>query len=423
MMDTHLTEQELRREAIRRRLSGEPRQAICDALHRSTSWFDKWWAAYQDNPRIDFSDRSRVPLHSPTRTGEAVVQAIVSSRKILEAATTPGTRYGLIGGTAIQERLDSLGLESPSASTIQRILQDHSLTHPIGAGNDSAYYPWLEAWGVNAIQATDIITKHIRGGETIENFHTLDHYSHAVSLTPVATKNTTITRAHLVATWSKLGFPQLHQFDNEATFNGGHTHPRVIGQVVRLCLFCGIEPVFTPFYEAKRNYQIETFHSLWVKAFWSRHEFRHLGEVLAELPLFERWYAQHYRPPMLRGKTSTQMRQGVLLVRLTRELQRLIPTGRLPITAGRIHFMRKVQPTGEIELLNETWLVGEKWIGEYVRATINTQGQVLTIWHKADEASEWHLLKTRQFRLQEAVQPLLPAFRRNRTRCLDYLPD
>lgn len=111
-MDTRITEQELRREAIRRRLSGELRQAICDDLHHSTSWFDKWWAAYQDNPRIAFCDRSHVPLHSPMRTGAAVVQAIVSRRKILEAATTPGTRYSLIGGTTIQERLESLGLES-----------------------------------------------------------------------------------------------------------------------------------------------------------------------------------------------------------------------------------------------------------------------------------------------------------------------
>ncbi len=61
----------------------------------------------------------------------------------------------------------------------------------------------------------------------------------------------------------------------------------MIGQVVRLCLFCGIELLFTPFYEPKRNYQIETFHSLWVQAFWSRHQFRRRAHMQAELPLFE----------------------------------------------------------------------------------------------------------------------------------------
>ena len=422
-MDTDTSEQVLRREAIRRHLGGESRKQICSDLDRSTSWFDKWWVEYYKNPRTDFADHSRAPHHSPTQTPKTVAKAIVSIRQLLEAATTPETRYGLIGAPAIQDRLEDLGLESPSASTIQRILRAQHLTHPIGAGNDSAYYPWLDAWTVNAIQATDIITKHIRGGEAIENFHTMDHYSHAVALNPYTAKSAALTREHLLATWSKLGLPQLHQFDNEASFNGGHTHRRVIGQVVRLCLFCGIEPLFTPFYEAKRNYQIETFHSLWVQAFWSRHEFRNYAHVQAELPLFEHWYHHAYRPPALEGKTPAQMRRGASIVRLIRELQRLIPAGRLPITAGRIHFMRKVQPTGEIELLNETWLVGEHWIGEYVRATINTLEQVLTFWHKPDAASDWRLLKTRQFHLKEPVQLLLPAFRRNRTRCLDCLPD
>ena len=422
-MDTHTTEQDLRREAIRRRLGGEPRQAICDDLERSTSWFDKWWAAYRENPRTDLADRSRTPHQTPTRTPEAVVQTVVAIREALEAAATAETRYGLIGAAAIQTQLEHLRMAPPSTSTIQRILRAHQLTHPLGAGDDTAYYPWLEAWAVNAIHATDIITKHIRGGEEIQNFHTIDHCSHGVYLSQHTDKSSATMGEHLRATWRQLGFPQIQQLDNEAAFNGGHTHPRVIGQVVRLCLFCGIEPFFTPYYDAKRNYQIETFHSLWNQAFWSRYEFRDCAEVQAEVPLFERWYHHAYRPPALHGQTPAQVRWGVSLIRLTRDLQRLIPTGRLPIPAGRIHFMRKVRATGEIELLNETWLVGRQWSGEYVRATINTAEQRLTFWHKAGPDSTWRLLKTRQFRLKEPVQPVLPAFRRNHTRCLDYLPD
>ena len=421
-MDTNTSEQALRRAAIRRYLGGESRQQICIDLDRSTSWFDKWYAEFCKNPRTDFADRARTPHHSPQQTPDAVVQAIVTIRQSLEAATTPETRYGLIGASTIQECLADLGLEPPSESTIQRILRAHHLTHPIGAGNDAADYPWLEPWAVNAIQATDIITTHIRGGEAIENFHTMDLYSHAIVRNCYAAKSAAITSEHLRATWSKLGLQQMHQFEKEASFNGGHTHRRVMGQVVRLCLFCGIEPLFTPFYEAKRNYPIETFHSPLVTSFWSRQEFCNLADVQAESPLFERWYHQHYRPPSL-GKTPVQMRRGASIVHLTRELQRLIPAGRLPITAGRIHFMRKVQPTGEIELLNETWLVGEPWIGEYVRVTVNTWKQVLTIWHKANATQDWRLVKARQFRLKESVQPVLPAFRRNRTRCLDCLPD
>jgi len=350
------------------------------------------------------------------------VQTVVSLRKTLEAAATPGTRYGLIGPRAIQGRLEDLRIEPPSLATIQRILQAHGLTHPIGAGNDCAYYPWLEAWDVNAIHATDIITKHIRGGEAIENFHTIDHYSHAAFLSQHLEKSSAITNAHLVATWSKLGLPAIQQFDNEDTFRGGHMHPRVIGQVVRLCLFCGVEVLFTPIYEAKRNHQIETFHSVWKQAFWTRYEFRDCDDVRTESPLFEQWYHHVYRPPALDGKTPAQLRRGAPIIRLDRDLRQLLPTGRLPITAGMIHIMRKVEPTGTVGLLNETWFIGRKWIGEYVRACINTADQVLTFWHKPDAESHWRLLKTRSFRLKEDVQPLLPAFRRNCPRCREYLP-
>src|SRR5206468_11688222 len=65
-----------------------------------------------------------------------------------------------------------------------------------------------------------------------------------------------------------------------------HTHAHVLGQVIRLCLFCGVEALFTPFYEGKRNYQIESFHSLWVRGFWSRHAFSSCAQVEAEVVLF-----------------------------------------------------------------------------------------------------------------------------------------
>ena len=108
-MDTPITEQDLRREAIRRHLGGEKPRAICEDLRRSPRWFDKWWAEYRHNPWTDFADHARIPKTSPSQTPKEVVQAIVSVRRTLEAATTPDTRYGLIGPCAIQSRLEDLG--------------------------------------------------------------------------------------------------------------------------------------------------------------------------------------------------------------------------------------------------------------------------------------------------------------------------
>ena len=71
-------------------------------------------------------------------------------------------------------------------------------------------------------------------------------------------KTSAATCHHLRKTWVKLGLPYLQQFDNDDAFRGGHTHARVIGQVVRLCLFCGIEPFFRRSMK-RTNYQFEPF--------------------------------------------------------------------------------------------------------------------------------------------------------------------
>jgi putative transposase len=425
-MHSATSEQALRREAIRRHLAGEPRGDICRALSRTTRWFDKWWAVYQRDPTSDLADRSRAPHTSPTQVPVDLARAVVRIRRTLEAAKTPATRYSPIGGRTIAGQLDTLGFERiPSLSSIQRILQAEGLTHPLGAGEPKAYYPWPLAWDVNVIQATDIITRHVRGGLAIENFHTIDHFSHAIWLGQYDCQTAATTRLFLLENWANLGLPHFHQFDNESAFCGGHTHRRVIGQVVRLCLFCGVEPIFTPFYDARRNYQIETFHSLWLRFFWSRHQFRDLAHVRQLSPTFRAWWHAHYRPPALEGLTPGQVRHGVRLRLLTPTLQHLIPAGRLPITTGRIHFMRKVTGEGLIHLLNEPWPVDRKLAGDAkrVRATVNVAEQRLTIWRQVDADRPWQRLKTRQFRLKEPVHDLLPAFRQKCARCLDYYPD
>jgi transposase-like protein len=422
-MDTQTSEQALRREAVRRRALGYRVCDICRDLGRSPRWLNKWWREFQTHPETDLADHSRMPHHSPTRIATETEQVIIAIRKVLEDAATPETRYGLIGARSIQGKLERLGIKPlPSEATIQRVLAKYGLTHPLGANQESAYYPWPVAWEINAIFATDIITKHLHGGTAIENFHTIDHYSHGICLSQYLNKSSPTARAHLLQSWGQLGRPFVHQFDNESAFNGGHTHQRVLGQIVRCCLYCQVEPFFTPIYEAKRNYQIETFHSLWVAGFWSRHQFSSCDEVRSELPLFLRWYRNEYRPPALEGKTVAQVRRGFHPPALSTPLAKLIPNGRLPLCAGRIHIMRKVDHQGTVSFLNETWTVGKRWMGEYIRATIDTTHQRVSFWHKSIDCADWRCLKTRSFRIYETVHDVKPVFRRKSERCLDCLP-
>lgn len=421
-MDGAFTEQARRREAIRRRLAGQKRTEICKLLHRTTRWFDKWWRLYREHPTTQFADGSRTPHRSPYRLSSEVERMIVAVRRAREAASQPDTRYGFIGPRAVQTDLDRLGLRPlPSLASIQRVMARHGLTHRCGRGVETAYYPEPMAGEPNAIHALDIITRHLKGGAEIQNLHTIDHFSQAVHLSQALDKTTETVEAHLLDTWADLGLPWIQQLDNEGTFRGGHTHPRVIGQVVRLCLFCGIEPLFIPDREPKRNHRIETFHSVWLAGFWSRRRFRNLAHVREEVPAFVHYYHHIYRPPSLEGKTPAQMRRGFQPVRLTPVLRRLIPTGRLPITEGRIHFIRRVDGQGLVSLLNDTWLVGQRWIGEYVWATIDTATQRLTLWHWSGAHAKWQHVTTFRFRITEPVCPLRLEFQRKSERCPEQM--
>ena len=80
------SEQALRQEAIRRRLAGESRKVICVALNHATSWFDKWWSEYKDNPGTDFADRSRAPHIAAASVGGNRTTDCVGARAVEHAA-------------------------------------------------------------------------------------------------------------------------------------------------------------------------------------------------------------------------------------------------------------------------------------------------------------------------------------------------
>jgi hypothetical protein len=161
-MATQTSEQALRYEAVLRRALGHRVCAICRDLQRSPRWLNKGWREFKAHPETNFAEQARAPHTSPHKTAEEVEQAIIAIRRVLEAGATPETRYGLIGAWSIQGKRERLGIKHPpSEATIQRVLAKHPLTHPLGANHESAYYPWPAAWEMNAIFATDIITKHV----------------------------------------------------------------------------------------------------------------------------------------------------------------------------------------------------------------------------------------------------------------------
>ena len=89
---------------------------------------------------------------------------------------------------------------------------------------------------------------------------------------------------------------------------------------------------------------------------------------------------------------------------------------RLPITAGRLHFIRRVDQEGLISLLNEDWKVGKRLAGQYVWATVVTQEQRLKIYHRRSADDLIRLIKVFHYEIPETVHPLLPEFERSHRR-------
>jgi len=218
-------------------------------------------------------------------------------------------------------------------------------------------------------------------------------------------------QAHLLSTWQTLGLPHRLHLDNDAAFSGGERTARRLGTVVRLCLYLGIEVVFLPAGEPKRNAVVERINELWAQQFWQRNHFRTLGAVLRRQAVFLDWYTQVYTPPSLDGLTPAQAQCRVLRLRLSKRQVRELPA-RLPITAGRVDFVRRVAPDGTISFLGETWRVSPRLAHEYIWATVTTHCRRLELFHRRSARAKWRRLKTCEYTLPETVCRLRPEFKR-----------
>jgi predicted transcriptional regulator len=82
-----VSEEELRKEAVRRRQAGESAEEVAVALGRTSRWVRKWSArAETETDSQDWAaGHSRAPLTSPTRTAAGLRQAIIDARARLVA--------------------------------------------------------------------------------------------------------------------------------------------------------------------------------------------------------------------------------------------------------------------------------------------------------------------------------------------------
>lgn len=260
----------------------------------------------------------------------------------------------------------------------------------------------------------DWIARYLPGGEKVYAFHTLDLETHALSQSRSTDKTTETACAHLLDACQSLGLPDLLRMDNDAAFTGLGWRTRLFGRFVRLALYLGIEPLFIPPGEPKRNHEIERANGIWAQQFWDKNHFPTRRALERKTPQFHRWYAS-YDPPALQGLTVAEATQQHPRCRLTERQRQALPET-LPLTAGRIHFVRRVSAKGEIDILTESWRVSRTLCDEYVFATLDLRQQELRVYYRASARAQARLVCCYEYQVEEAVTPLRSEYRRRARR-------
>jgi hypothetical protein len=384
---------------------------ILQRIPRSRTWLCKWKKRFEHQRGQALASLSKAPQRSAKRYDQRVVQLVLRLRKRRHRA-----EVGLSGAGAIQRELRTRRLVRtvPALSTINRWLKTAGLIAGGAAKTKPPFYPAPAIGGDLAFSMCDWTARSLEGGEKVCVFHTVDAHTHALAQSRRRAKTTPAGCGHLLQACAGVGVPDCLQLDNDAAFTGLGKTPGGFGRFVRLALYLGIELIFLPPGEPKRNYLVEGVHHLWAQSFWSKNHFASVKAFQRKSPQCLAWY-DDYDPPALHGLTVKEARTGVKRRTLPpRALKRRPPD--VPLTAGRLHFIRRVNERGVINVRKEDWKVSRRLAGEYVWATLDRSTERLAIYHRRSARAQARGGKTHRYPIEERVQRGKPEYRRRRRR-------
>jgi hypothetical protein len=266
-------------------------------------------------------------------------------------------------------------------------------------------YPRLQPCRLHQLTQVDIVPHYLSGGEAVACFNALDVVSRYPTGHAYAQRRAEDAVDFLIHAWQEIGLPRYTQVDNEGCFSGGFTHAGVLGQVVRLALWVGAELVFSPLYHPESNGTVERFHQDYDRHVWDLLDLPNRAAVISQGNRFFDQYRHSPHHTALKGQTPAEVHLQLPPNRLPADFTR--PKGKLPLTEGQIHFMRRVSPTGTVSVLNLEWAVPTPKPDQGVWVTIEftLAGARLSIYDTAPDADDRTCLATYPFPLKEPVQP------------------
>lgn len=407
------SEYALRKTAIHLLRSGKSPAEVAKELDRSRFWVYKWRKLFFENQDWQaLRDQPHVPKHQPRKLPDEVRQAIRQTRSELEAEAAEPGKLSYVGARAIQAWLKKKGITPlPSLSSIERELRAAQLTRPYRAESSAQIaYPHLQPTQPLQLIQIDIVPHYLPGGGCVSCFNAIDVVSRYPTGQQSLTKGSKEAANFLLQVWRELGIPAYTQVDNESCFSGGFTHPGVLGKVLRLALSVGTQLVFSPFRHPESNGFVERFHQDYSKNVWEKIKLPNLQAVQQHSPAFFEAYRHSEHHSALHGRCPADLHPIPLQGSWPAELN---PSERLPLTAGQVHFLRRVDQNHQVMILNLDWDVPTAELDQGVWATLQftSQGASLRIYDAAPDDTNRTCLVEHPFPLKEEVTPWEPHFK------------
>jgi putative transposase len=378
--------------AIKLRLGGRPVRSICQALGRSEFWFHKWWRRYLESGAEGLYDLTHATHHVAQRISPELERTILSIRRRLQAHASPATRYRLIGAPAILAELKALDVRPlPHPRTIERVLQRNGLTAPrarLAPLLPRQEYPGPQARASNQLHEVDLVGPvYLKGsGHRYYIWVGKDAFDGAVCLRLADSRRMDQVLGFLGECWKDLGLPEQVQLDNARELAGWGPAARSLSRVIRLCLHFGVSPLFIPAGEPQFNGSVENFNGWFQEPLFQR-RFRRPGDLRRELARLQEAVNTQHVHPRLGGQAPAQHRRGLRLRKLPSSF--VVPTGRQKLAAGRVTFIRRVSTAGTVTALSQSFRVGKKHKGLYLRLVLDTGRGYLTAYLNGRVLKRW----------------------------------
>ena len=382
--------EEERIEAIKRYIEGERQTDICKSLGKSKSWFVKWLNRYKSGSGDWYKEElKRAKLH-PNQIDQSIENAVVKIRNSLMEDSGNSTKYGFLGAEAIQFQMEELGYDPsviPSVSTIKRIISRNNLRvnkkERYKRIRSKGRYTILKPEYIDEMHQMDFVgPRHIKGFGPINSLHLKDVVGHQVAGNQYLGKSMDNVMTFLLKYWKQHPIPRYIQTDNGMSFIGDYIHPRTFSRFVRLCLYMGIEVAFF-IAPAKpwMNGTIERFNKDFDRLFWNREKFTSLKDIQKKFKTF----TESHNKFIIWKEKSGNLHSITPKRKLARNFK--LDVNNISLVPGKVHFIRMVDGKGDVIVNNETFHIGEEYIGEYIWATIDTGEQSLVILYNDENMS------------------------------------